>query len=310
MQTPTQTIMQPTVRKKKRPISEVIKPYLFIAPNFLGFTLFILIPILYSLAVSFMDFSIFKGFAGAEFVGLDNYTEMLSDPGFSNALANNIIYALGTIPIMMILAVILASVLNKGVYLSRLMRAMFFLPYITSVVAIAEIWKMIFNPSQGILNRFLMELGIENVPGWLGDMQWALPAITIVGIWIGLGYNMVIYLAGLQGIPLELYESARIDGASTVQIFWHITIPQLQSTTFFLLITNIINSFQVFGLINIMTEGGPGEATEVLAHYIYMNGFRFNKMGYASAMGIFLFALIFVITLFQWRMQKKYEDSQ
>ena len=155
-----------------------------------------------------------------------------------------------------------------------------------------------------------MELGIENVPGWLGDMQWALPAITIVGIWIGLGYNMVIYLAGLQGIPLELYESARIDGASTVQIFWHITIPQLQSTTFFLLITNIINSFQVFGLINIMTEGGPGEATEVLAHYIYMNGFRFNKMGYASAMGIFLFALIFVITLFQWRMQKKYEDSQ
>ena len=138
MQTPTQTIMQPTVRKKKRPISEVIKPYLFIAPNFLGFTLFILIPILYSLAVSFMDFSIFKGFAGAEFVGLDNYTEMLSDPGFSNALANNIIYALGTIPIMMILAVILASVLKKGVYLSRLMRAMFFLPYITSVVAIAE----------------------------------------------------------------------------------------------------------------------------------------------------------------------------
>jgi len=286
-----------------------LTPYLFIAPNFIGFIIFILIPVIYSLVVSFTDFNIFKGFGAATFIGLRNYSNMFLDPGFLHSLKNNLMYAAVTIPSMMGLALLIAPVLNKNVYFSKLLRAMFFLPYITSIVAIAAIWKMIFNPSQGILNQILFSLGFQKVPGWIGDLKWALPSIMIVGIWIGLGYNVVVYMSGLQGISTELYESARIDGANGGQIFRYVTIPLLQSTTFFLLITNVINSFQVFGTVNILTGGGPGNATEVLAHYMYINGFKFNKMGYASAQGWFLLLLIFAITLFQWRMQKKYEET-
>lgn len=295
-------------RKKKRKWGKLI-PYLFIAPNFIGFVIFILIPVIYSLIVSFTDFNIFKGFGASKFVGLKNYINMFLDANFLQALKNNLLYAAVTITSMMGLALFIAPLLNKKVYCSKLLRAMFFLPYITSIVAIAAIWKMIFNPSQGVLNQILRGIGFTQVPGWIGDLKWAMPSIMIVGTWIGLGYNVVVYMSGLQGIPLELYESARIDGASNAQVFRYITVPLLQSTTFFLLITNTINSFQVFGTVNIMTGGGPGNATSVLAHYMYVNGFKYNKMGYASAQGWFLLLMIFAITLFQWKIQKKYEES-
>lgn len=294
---------------KRKQTCEKLTPYLFIAPNFIGFLVFILIPIMYSLIVSFTDFNIFKGFEASTFVGGENYFDMFSDPIFLQALRNNLLYAAVTIPSMMGLALLTAPILNNNVYGSKFLRAMFFLPYITSIVAIAAVWKMIFNPSQGILNQILRGIGADWVPGWLGDLKWALPSVMIVGIWIGLGYNVVVYMSGLQGIPTELYESARIDGAGVGQAFRYVTVPLLRSTTFFLLITNAINSFQVFGTVNILTGGGPGNTTEVLAHYMYVNGFKYNKMGYASAQGWFLLLMIFVITIIQWRGQKKYERS-
>lgn len=284
-------------------------PYVFIAPNFIGFLVFILIPVLMSLVVAFTDFNLFKGFTDSKFVGLDNFFSMFSDDWFRAALKNNVIYTLATIPITLGISIVLATILNDKVYLKTPIRVMIFIPYISSVVAISVVWMLILNPSQGILNNFLRNIGIADPPGWLGDPQWALIAVIIVGIWMGLGYNTIIYMSGLQSISQDLYEAGKIDGASGLQLFRFLTVPMLKNTTFFLLITSIISSFQVFGQINIMTGGGPGTATTVLAHYIYLAGFRYHKMGYASAMAWFLLLIIFLITLLQWKVQRKHEED-
>lgn len=295
------------MKTKKKKFS--ITPYLFIAPNFIGFIIFILVPVLVSLVVSFTDFNIFKGFEGSKFVGLKNFVDMFSDEWFRAALKNNVIYTVATIPALMCGSIVLATILNDKVYCRTALRVAIFVPYISSVVAISVIWMLILNPSQGILNNLLRGLGIQNPPGWLGDPNWALPAVILVGIWIGLGYNTIIYMSGLQSVPKDLYEAARIDGASGIQVFRYVTVPMVRNTSFFLLITNIISSFQVFGQINIMTDGGPGTATTVLAHYIYRAGFRYHKMGYASAMAWFLLLIIFIITVFQWKIQRKHEED-
>ncbi|PHV71839.1 sugar ABC transporter permease [Sporanaerobium hydrogeniformans] len=285
------------------------EPYVFIAPNFIGFIIFIVLPVLFSLVISFTDFNIFNGFKGTSFVGLQNFIEMLKDEWFWAALKNNVIYTVVTIPVTMILSIVVATILNKAVYCKTLIRVMIFVPYIASVVAISVVWSMLFNPSQGIINQILMVLGVNNPPQWLGSMQWALPAIMIVGIWMTLGYNVIIYMSGLQSIPSSLYEAAQIDGASKLQEFRYITVPMLRNTTFFLLVTSIIASFQVFGTVNIMTNGGPGNSTTVLAHYIYVAGFRYYKMGYAASMAWFLLIAILIVTLLQWKVQKKHESN-
>jgi multiple sugar transport system permease protein len=295
------------VKRKKKKLNW--EPYVFIAPNFIGFFVFILLPVLFSLVVAFTNFNIFEGFENTQFVGLGNFIEMFSDQWFLDALKNNLIYTVCTIPVLIGVSVILATILNNKVYFSNAIRVMIFIPYIASIVAISAIWMILFNPSQGIINAVLRSIGISNTPGWLGSLEWALPAIIIVGIWMGLGYNVVIYMAGLQGIPKDLYEAAQIDGASSLQTFRYVTVPMLKNTTFFLLITNIITSFQIFGTINIMTGGGPGSSTTVLAHYIYIAGFRYHKMGYAAAMAWILLLAIFAVTLFQWKVQKKHEDN-
>ena len=270
---------------------------------------FILIPVLASLIVSFTDFNIYKGFAGTQFVGLKNFADMFRDKWFQAALTNNVIYTLVTIPVLLGGSILLANILNDKVYCKTAIRVMVFVPYISSVVAISAIWMLILNPSQGILNNLLRNIGFTDPPGWLGDPHWALPAVIMIGIWMGLGYNTIIYMSGLQSVSKDLYEAARIDGASSAQMFFYVTVPMLRNTTFFLLITNIISSFQVFGQINIMTDGGPGTSTTVLAHYIYRSGFRYNKMGYASAMAWFLLIIIFLVTVFQWKVQRKHEDD-
>ena len=295
------------MRKKKKKIN--IVPYLFIAPNFIGFLVFILIPVLASLIVSFTDFNIYKGFDGTQFVGLKNFADMFRDKWFQAALTNNVIYTLVTIPVLLGGSILLANILNDKVYCKTAIRVMVFVPYISSVVAISAIWMLILNPSQGILNNLLRNIGFTDPPGWLGDPHWALPAVIMIGIWMGLGYNTIIYMSGLQSVSKDLYEAARIDGASSAQMFFYVTVPMLRNTTFFLLITNIISSFQVFGQINIMTDGGPGTSTTVLAHYIYRSVFRYNKMGYASAMAWFLLIIIFLVTVFQWKVQRKHEDD-
>lgn len=295
------------MEKKKKKWN--ITPYLFIAPNFIGFLVFILIPVLVSLGVAFTDFNIFQGFTNSHFVGMDNFIKMFTDEWFTAALKNNLIYTVVTIPLIIGCSIVLATILNDKVYCKTTLRAMIFIPYIASVVAVSVIWMLILNPSQGILNNILRNMGIVNPPGWLGDPKWALPAVILVGVWGSLGYNTIIYMSGLQSVSKDLYEAAKIDGASGLQLFRFVTVPMLRNTTFFLLITNIIGSFQVFGQINIMTGGGPGNATTVLAHYIYLSGFRYHKMGYASAMAWFLLLIIFLVTLFQWKIQRKHEEE-
>lgn len=302
IKTDTKIVQSPRSKRLKKDITG----YLFIAPNLLGFIILTFIPVLFSFFVSFTEWNLFKGFDGMEFIGLKNYFSMFKDEWFIASIKNNAIYAIGTIPVILCLSLFIAVILNDKVYGKNALRAMFFMPYISNIVAISAVWLMLYNPSYGVINQFLMRLGVQAPPKWIASSKWALPSVMIMSVWSGVGYNAVIYLAGIQGIPKELYESADIDSANWWHKLIHITVPMLSPTTFFLLITNIISSFQVFGQINIMTQGGPGTATTVIAYYIYLSGFRYYKMGYSASMAWFLFAIIFIVTLIQWKGQKKW----
>ena len=283
--------------------SEVISGYLFILPSLVIFITFMIIPIFMGLYISLTDYD---GFKTMNFVGLQNYAAMFKDSYFLVSFKNNIVYTLFTVPGTMILSLLLAVAVNKGIKGSSVFKTVFFFPYITSMVAVGIIWTLLFNPTVGPINNFIKSIGIANPPGWLLSTKSALPAVMIVTVWKWAGYYMIIFLAGLQGIPKQLYEASEVDGASGLTKFFHITLPLLSPTTFLILILLIINSFQVFDLINIMTEGGPGRATNVLVYRIYQEGFKYMHFGYASAEAYFLFAIILIITGIQFRGQKKW----
>ena len=231
---------------------------------------------------------------------------MFHDEYFTVSLKNNLVYTLVTVPGTIVFALLLAVGVNKGIKGSSLFKTMFFLPNISSMVAVGIVWAMIFNPTQGPLNQVLMALGVANPPQWLSATKTALGSVMVVAIWKQAGYYMIIILAGLQSIPSQLYEAASIDGANSVEKFFKITLPMLSPTMFMVTILSIINSFQVFDLVNIMTQGGPGRSTNVLVYRIYQEGFQKLQFGYASAMAYFLFIIIMVITLIQFRGQKKW----
>ena len=283
--------------------SEVISGYLFILPSLVIFITFMIIPIFMGLYISLTDYD---GFKTLNFVGLQNYAAMFKDSYFLVSFKNNIVYTLFTVPGTLILSLLLAVAVNKGIRGSSVFKTVFFFPYITSMVAVGIIWTLLFNPTVGPINNFLKSIGIANPPGWLLSTKSALPAVMIVTVWKWAGYYMIIFLAGLQGIPKQLYEASEVDGASGLTKFFHITLPLLSPTTFLILILLIINSFQVFDLINIMTEGGPGRATNVLVYRIYQEGFKYMHFGYASAEAYFLFAIILIITGIQFWGQKKW----
>lgn len=289
--------------KKNHKIRKYIKGYLFILPNFIGFFVFMALPIIMGLVISFTDYN---GFSQFNFVGLRNYIDMFRDEYFTVSLKNNLVYTLVTVPGTIVFALLLAVGVNKGIKGSSLFKTMFFLPNISSMVAVGIVWAMIFNPTQGPLNQMLMALGVTNPPQWLSSTKTALGSVMVVAIWKQAGYYMIIILAGLQSIPGQLYEAASIDGANSVEKFFKITLPMLSPTMFMVTILSIINSFQVFDLVNIMTQGGPGRSTNVLVYRIYQEGFQKLQFGYASAMAYFLFIIIMVITLIQFRGQKKW----
>lgn len=278
--------------------------YLFTVPVVIINSFFIYLPLAYSLIVSLMDFNLFQGFSGSEFIGLKNYATMFHDEVFWISVKNNLIYTCVTVPILMVVSLVLAEIINRVIYLMNLTRALFFLPYIASVSAMSLVWMMLFNPQDGIINGTLRTLGITNPPGWLTSNNTALLALMIMAIWTQLGYNIVLYIGGLQGIDETLYEAAKVDGASTVRQFFTISVPLVTPTTFFLLITNIITSFQVFANVQIMTQGGPNNSTSVITYYMYKVGFTQNDMGYASAIAWFLMVVIFIVTLVQMIGQK------
>ncbi|MBJ6362028.1 carbohydrate ABC transporter permease [Paenibacillus sp. GCM10012307] len=289
-------------------MKENIAGYLFILPNLLGVFFFIVLPLLFSLYLVFMDWDYLKGFSGLTFAGLDNVVRMTKDEYLGRALVNNAVFTAVTVPLAMVTGLMLAVIINRFVYLKNMLRTIFFLPYVSSLVAVSIVWSVLYNARSGPINSFLRDIGISNPPGWLASPQWALIAIIILVAWTYIGYTLVLYMAGLQGIPKDLYEAASIDGANRATQFFKITVPMLKPTSFLIAITLIISTFQVFAVINIMTQGGPLNSTMVMAYHIYLQAFQYYKMGYAATLSWLLFCMIFIVTLVQWRSQKKWQQ--
>jgi len=277
--------------------------YLFIAPNMLGVFFFFVLPTLFSFVLMFTDYRFMR--PDVNFVGLENFRRLFKDPIFYESLKNTAIF-LASVPVSILLAFFVAVILNRSVYLKNLLRALFFLPYVTSGVAIAFVWMLLFQPSVGPINAMLRFIGIDNPPGWLSTTSSAMYAIDIIWIWFMLGYNMIIYLAALQEISTELMEAAKIDGARSWQTVRHVIWPLVSPTTFLLLVTGLIMTMKTFGIIQAITQGGPGNSTTILSLFVYQNAFRYYEMGYASAISWVLFMIILVITLIQWVGQKKW----
>ncbi len=277
-------------------------PYLFITPTLFIFSLWVLVPILYA---SYMSFFEWNGISTPEFTGLDNYTRLFQDALFWRSLRNTLSYAAGVVPLSMALGLLVALGLNRQKLPGRaFLRTIYFLPFVISAVATGTTAGWIFGDSFGIINKLLVSGGFEKVK-WLSSREMAMLTVIITTVWIRLGFNMLIYLSGLQSIPQELIESSRLDGASPWQQFRHITLPLLRPTTFLLLILNIIFSFEAFDLVFIMTNGGPGYATTVLTVFIYNTAFQTQRFGYASAIGLVFMAIIMSITLIQWRLSNE-----
>lgn len=274
----------------------------FILPSLLGFLVYFLLPIITGLGISFTNFGgITQPF---EFVGLRNFQRMLGDKYVLTSLKNNAIYALIFTPATLIVATLLATALHHTRHGKKFYRTMFFLPYISSMVSVAVIWRLLMNPSNGPINAVLGAIGVADPPRWLSSVDWALISIVIISVWKQFGYYMVILLAGLQTIPSYLYEAAEIDGATRLQTYRRITLPMLTPIIFLCLILLIINSFQVFDLVNVLTEGGPGISTNVLVFRIYTEAFRYGRFGYASAISLVLFVIVLGITGLQFLGQK------
>lgn len=285
--------------------SENLAGILFVSPMLIGVSVLVLLPIFATFALSFADWSFITPLSQLKWVGFDNFTRLFEDTVFLKSLRNNAIFVL-TVPICMAISLLIAVTIDRNVYLKGFFKVAFFMPYISSVVAIAVVWQVLFHPSQGPINQVLMSLGIENPPLWIADPNFALISIMIIQIWISIGFNMIIYLAGLQSIPRDLYEAADIDGASAWVKFKNITLPMVSPTTFFLLITGIISTFKVFDLISVLTKGGPMHATSMIVWNLYDTAFVNLDIGHASAMAVILFFIVFAITLIQWLGQKKW----
>ena len=276
---------------------EAASAWLFLAPSLAHLLVFSIGPMVFALWLSLHDWGLLD--ETHRFVGAGNYVALAGDDGFLRALANTAIYVL-FVPAGMAVALALALFVNRPGWSVRTLRAVFFLPYITSFVAISLVWKWMFEPDLGLLNRLLDMVGIPPQP-WLSAPATALPSLMLMSVWMYAGYMMLIFLAGLQSIPASLYESALLDGAGPWQRFRRITLPMLRPTTVFILVTMIIFMFQVFTAVYVMTEGGPLQATDVVVYHIYRNAWEYLRMGYASAMAWVLFAVVFVLTLVQYR---------
>ncbi|WP_028609396.1 carbohydrate ABC transporter permease [Paenibacillus harenae] len=297
---PKQKIKTGSLQKK-----ETIAGLLFVSPMLIGVSVLTLIPILATFMLSFADWNFIAGFKDMKWVGLANFERLFQDDAFMKSLKNNG-YFLLTVPIYMAFSMFLAVVIDKHVYMKGYFKVAYFMPYISSIVAVAIVWQVLFHPSAGPVNQLLMSLGIENPPKWIADPKYALPSLMMISIWTAIGFNMIVYIAALQSIPRDLYEAADIDGANNWVKFKSITFPQLSSTSFFLLITGIISTFKVFDLIAILTKGGPISSTSMIVWYLYDTAFVNLKIGYASSMAVILFACVMFITLLQWIGQKKW----
>ena len=285
---------------------EALTGYLFISVNLIGKLIFVVLPLFMTVVLSFSEWDYTKGLAGMEFVGLEHYARMVSDPKISTSLWNNLYFSFLQIPVTIVLALLLASLLNKIAFCKKFLRTVYFIPFITSWVSVSIVFKALFNPEGGPVNSLLMALGISNPPGWFMDIHWSMTSIVILTVWHTVGYYMVILLAGLQNINTELYEAAAIDGANARQRYFRITLPMLTPSLFFIMIMSMINSLKVFDQVSVATQGGPGTSSFVLVYAIYDYAFNRFEMGYASAIAWVLFIIILIFTLVQWKLQNKW----
>ncbi len=278
-------------------------PYLFLTPNLIVFTIFVFVPIVYSLWMSFHEW---RGIDLPKFIGLENFVEIASDEVFWIALKNTLMYAAGVIPFSMGLGLLAALGLNVAVPGRTFLRTIYFIPVVVSAVVVGTLAAWIFNDNYGIVNATLRQVGLGRV-NWLSSPQTAMLTLIMSTIWIRLGFCMVVYLAGLQGIPKDYLDAAHVDGATAWQRFRMIIFPLLRPSTFLLLILNVIYSFEAFDLVYVMTGGGPGYSTTVLPVYIYESAFELGRYGYANALGLILMVIILAFTLLQWRLNQQGE---
>lgn len=296
------------VSRRWRRIMNNVTAYSFIAPNFLGFAVFTLGPIIFAFILAFMHWD---GNNPIEFAGLDNFWKLFSDRVFIAAFWNTIIYTGATVPLTLACALGMAILLNQKIFARNFFRTIAFFPYVASLIAVAVVWNMLFHPEFGPVNMVLYSLGVDpkDLPRWAADRHWAMITVIMFSVWKNMGYFMVIYLAGLQGISAELYEAADIDGASAWQKFWRITVPQLGPTTFFVSVMLTITSFKVFDQVFMITQGGPGTSTMVLVYHVYNEAFISWDLGYSSMVALVLFFLVLGITLIQFRLTRESEEN-
>lgn len=275
--------------------------YALVLPSLVGIILFVLIPVVCSLILTFAKWD---GLGTIEWIGFDNFRRLGSDPMFTRVMKNTVNFTwmnlLGIVP-----ALILAVILNQDLPGKGVFRVLYFVPYITMGVAVAMVWRWMFDSEIGVINYLLRLVGFSGIP-WLGSRAHAMPSVVLVSIWRSLGYYILLFLSGLQSIPSQLYEAATVDGANAWKRFRHITLPLLSPTTFFVLIVSVINSFQVFDLVFTMTGGGPARATTTIAYYIYTSSFEDFRMGYGSTLAWALFLIVAVITAIQFSLQSKW----
>jgi multiple sugar transport system permease protein len=283
---------------------EVVGAALFLLPTAVIFVAFIAYPIVGSFALTFFRWD---GLSHRQFIGLDNYRTLVSDPLLGTVLVNTLGFVIGDVALKMLLALFLAVLVNR--YLSRLIRTLFrsvvFFPVIVSGVAIGIIWQWLMNTNLGLINYYLGALGLPIV-AWLDSSKNVMPSLIMVDVWRNVGFSFVVFTAGLQGISSQLYEAAAIDGAGDWQRFHAITLPLLSPTTFFLLVINLIGAFQFFDLSYVMTQGGPGDATRTIVYYIYDTAFHFFRFGYGSTIAVLLFVILAVLTFIQVRASRRW----
>jgi len=292
------------MRHKLRQVRRERSAYAFLAPALICFSVFTAFALLFAFYLTFHEWSIIQ--PDKPFVGLDNYKDMVHDERFRRSVINTLYYTGAAVPLGMLVGLCVALLLNLPLRGRGLMRAMYFLPGVTPLVVVAIIWKWLYNGDYGLFNYYLLKTHLIHDPlVWLSDKNLAMPAVILMSVWTGTGYSMVVYLAGLQSIPEELYEAARVDGASSFQRLRNITLPLLRPSTLFLAVTQIIWSFQVFTQIFIMTSGGPVDRTTTMVYYVYESAFKFFEMGYASTLAFTLFLMLLVFTAFQLRLHRK-----
>jgi multiple sugar transport system permease protein len=286
------------ISKMKMSTQDAVWGYVFLSPWILGMVFFMGGPIIFSLILAFCKWDMITPI---NFVGMDNFVKMFSDMRFLHSMYNTFYYTIFSVPLGIIGSIMVALLMNQKWKSVRLLRTIYYLPSVTAGVASAIIWMWLLNPDFGLINYGLSILGIKG-PQWMADEVWAKPAFIIMSLW-GVGGNMIIYLAGLQGIPRQLYEAAEIDGAGMMQKFRYVTLPMLTPVIFFNLIMSIVWSFQIFTQVYVMTggQGGPADSTLVMVLYIYQQAFKFHNMGYASAIAWVLFIIILLFTMLQFK---------